>query len=1090
MADQSAEDPRTPSTGRVASELAASLAAAGFEDAREIGRGGFGVVYRCRQVSLGRVVAIKVLASDLDAPNRERFLREGYAMGRLSGHPNIVNILQVGVTDSGRPYIVMPYHRADSLAVRMRREGAIPWPEVLRIGVHLAGALETAHRADTLHRDIKPANVLVNDYGEAQLTDFGIAHIAGGYETATGFFTGTIAYTAPEVLSGEKPTIAADVYSLGATLYALIAGSAAYERRSGEEMVAQYIRISSQPVPDLRSDGIPINVCETIERAMAKKPGDRPPTAAEFGRELQDAQRRNGLRSDSMALTAESISHDTNPKGVALPTERPPDGGPTAGPAASTGFDDQTRPPDASASQATRAPNTIPPAPVVGPPAASNTGSHPGSNMSADPTILTGGPRSGPQPLYSGQNPVYSGPNPVYSGPNPVYPSGPQVVYPSDPHAATNPPIVLPADVSFARPAQPPNPPQPPGPPKRESGGAKKPLIIGALIGVCLLVIASIAWFVFRDKSGSGKSDADTVAAQEGWHAITNARIARSGAATTQSDGTIWIFGGQGDNGVLGAHEGYDPAIDAWKGGDELPTPVMDAASVTWNGNPIVIGGFTAKDASPTANVWRVVDAHWVSLPPLLQPRAAAGAAVVGDKIIVTGGVGSDGQDLSTTEIFDGKQWTLSADLPTPRDHLAAVSDGVAVYALGGSSGGKELANVDKFDPDSGTWTSLPNAPESRSDFGAVYDDGRIVVAGGLVGGKVLNTVAVYDIAGGLWSDLPSMSTARHGLALSSVGPTVYAIGGSTALGDSDFTSQAEGMTLAPRKLQPASQWRSLPDSPAPRLQTAWAVADNKIWVLGGLANGQVLQTVESFDPASGQWSAGPPLPIPLHHATATTYRGEVVILGGATVYNNLAKASDKVFALRGNSWVELPKLKHPRAAPAAAVVGDKLIIAGGQNEKKLVEPTEVFDGSSWSDAAAPPTPREHLAAVSDGKYFYIVGGRFLSSDKNSAAFERFDPETGEWKKLPDMPTPRGSYGATYIDGRIVAVGGEEPTRVLGEVEAYDIADGKWRKLPPLPTPRHALVVAAVGNTIYAIDGANRPTHEGPVATVEALDFV
>ena len=125
------------------------------------------------------------------------------------------------------------------------------------------------------------------------------------------------------------------------------------------------------------------------------------------------------------------------------------------------------------------------------------------------------------------------------------------------------------------------------------------------------------------------------------------------------------------------------------------------------------------------------------------------------------------------------------------------------------------------------------------------------------------------------------------------------------------------------------------------------------------------------------------------------------------------------------------------------------------------------------------PTPREHLAAVSDGTYVYTVGGRFLSADKNSAAFERFDPQSGKWTKLVDMPTPRGSYGATFIDGRIVAVGGEEPTRVLDTAEMYDIAEAKWISLPPMPTARHGEVVATVGNTVYCIGGANRPTHEG-----------
>ena len=248
-----AKHPHSPEGGdTMAGVIASELAAAGFTDAVEIGRGGGGVVYRCYQQSLARSVAIKVLASDLDEDDRERFLREGYAMGALSGHPNIVNILQVGVTDGNRPFIVMPFHAMGSLAERVRREGRIAWPDALRIGVKLCGALETAHRTGTLHRDIKPANVLVNDYGEPQLSDFGTARIAGGYKTVTGFFTGTLSYTAPEVLAGKPPTVAADVYSLGATLYALIAGRPPHERKTDEDLIAHYLRITSTPVPDLR----------------------------------------------------------------------------------------------------------------------------------------------------------------------------------------------------------------------------------------------------------------------------------------------------------------------------------------------------------------------------------------------------------------------------------------------------------------------------------------------------------------------------------------------------------------------------------------------------------------------------------------------------------------------------------------------------------------------------------------------------------------------------------------------------------------------------------------------------------------------
>ena len=180
---------------------------------------------------LDRVVAVKVLSTDLDPDNLDRFLREQRAMGRLSGHPHIMNILQVGVLASGRPFIVMPYHAKDSLEVLIRRHGPLDWCETLSIGVKLAGALDAAHCAGTLHRDVKPGNILLTDYGEPQLTDFGIARIAGGFETATGVITGSPAFTAPEVLEGASPTPASDVYSLGATLFCVLTGHAAFERQ-------------------------------------------------------------------------------------------------------------------------------------------------------------------------------------------------------------------------------------------------------------------------------------------------------------------------------------------------------------------------------------------------------------------------------------------------------------------------------------------------------------------------------------------------------------------------------------------------------------------------------------------------------------------------------------------------------------------------------------------------------------------------------------------------------------------------------------------------------------------------------------------
>lgn len=1054
MAERPKARPRAPGP----SDIVAELAAAGFDNARQIARGAAGVVYRCRETALGRNVAIKVLPTFVDDESRERFLREGYAMGGLSGHPNIVNILRVGVTAGARPYIVMSYCAAGSLGLRVQREGPIAWPEAMRIGVKLCGALETAHLTGTLHRDIKPANVLVNDYGEPQLTDFGTAHVAGGYETASGLFSGTVDFLAPEVMTGNSATVETDVYSLGATLYALIAGNAAYERRSGEDLLAQYTRICSTRVPDLRPNGIPDAVCSAIEKAMAVDPAQRPASAAEFGRGLQESLRRNGLKPDSMAITATGANSGRNVR----PAPRPP--------------------------------RIAKPGPrIAGPDSATSL-----MNALGDRTTST--PPLSPSPPAGRQQP--GSPAAVARGP---YGAGSRRPDPAPPNTS-EPTQAIPEQTSITDAIAPTDhTDRPPGTPRGLATGAvawlkpsktKRSRVTAALIAVGIVVAVLVLGSGVYVLLTHGKRHTQAAAGLPGqasvkWQPITNARIARDAAATTQADGTIWIFGGTGsDHAVVANHEGYDPVIDSWKSGDDLPVPVQHAMAVTWQGNPIVLGGWRAANAQKVASdqVWRVVNSHWVELPHLLQPRAAAAAAVVGDRIVVTGGVDANGALLNTTEIFDGNAWTLATPIPTPRQMLAAASDGRLVYTVGGTNGNSDLAAVEAYDPAARTWTKLPDLPQPRSDLGVAIADRRLVAAGGQAAGQILKSVAVFDLSAKAWDGLPDMGTARHGMAVDAVGKAVYAIGGSTAAGDEQVTSTAEALQLPARLTQPAAQWRSLPDAPTPRLMTAWTVLGDKIWIMGGLRDGAALQTVESYDPRTGAWQAQPPLPVPLHHAAAAAYRGEVVVLGGAST--DLTQASSKVFALRGGTWVELAGLTHARAAPAAAVVGDKLVVAGGQNAKQLVAQTEVFDGNSWRDADNMPTPREHLAAASDGTYMYAVGGRFLSADKNSAAFERFDPQAGTWTKLVDMPTPRGSYGATFIDGRIVAVGGEEPTQVLGVAEMYDIADAKWTTLPPMPTPRHAEAVATVGNTVYCIGGANRPTHEGPVATVEALDFL
>jgi serine/threonine protein kinase len=279
----------------------------GLQDPVEVGIGGFATVYRASQPAFRRTVAVKVLAAlNLDEAARERFERECQAMGSLSDHPNIVTVYGAGFTkQSGRPYLVMAYLPGGSLQERIDREGAIPWQDATLYAVHLAGALETAHRAQIVHRDIKPANVLMSPFGDAQLTDFGIARISGGHETQSGVITASMAHAPPEVLDGQRPTVAADVYSLGSTIFELMHGAPAFSSASDESMVPMLRRILTDPPPDLRSRGVPDQVCQVIERAMAKATGQRQISAVQFGREMQAARRALGLDPGKLTVPAD-----------------------------------------------------------------------------------------------------------------------------------------------------------------------------------------------------------------------------------------------------------------------------------------------------------------------------------------------------------------------------------------------------------------------------------------------------------------------------------------------------------------------------------------------------------------------------------------------------------------------------------------------------------------------------------------------------------------------------------------------------------------------------------------------------------------
>lgn len=260
----------------------------GMRYIRLIGSGGFADVYQYEsERTRGQQLAVKLLKNfGLDEAKLRQFTKEAEVMVYLQ-HPCIVSVLWTDTAPDGRPYIVMRYYPSRDLAVRASK-GPMKVEEALKLGIRLAGAVETAHRAEIIHRDIKPSNVLMSSEGWPALTDFGIAGRFNVAEDASSIAV-SVAWSPPEVLEERSDGSAvADVYSLAATIWNLLAGRAPFEipgeSNEPRDMLPRILH--SKPLP-IERDDIPKSLDRFLRQALEKDPLNRPQSASKFAGYLQ-----------------------------------------------------------------------------------------------------------------------------------------------------------------------------------------------------------------------------------------------------------------------------------------------------------------------------------------------------------------------------------------------------------------------------------------------------------------------------------------------------------------------------------------------------------------------------------------------------------------------------------------------------------------------------------------------------------------------------------------------------------------------------------------------------------------------------------
>ena len=280
--------------------------------------------------------------------------------------------------------------------------------------------------------------------------------------------------------------------------------------------------------------------------------------------------------------------------------------------------------------------------------------------------------------------------------------------------------------------------------------------------------------------------------------------------------------------------------------------------------------------------------------------------------------------------------------------------------------------------------------------------------------------------------------------------------------------------------------WVRLDDAPFARLEMGVAAHEDRIWLAGGLSPfGDALTDVDVFDPATGAWSDGPPLPAGLHHASLVSTGDRLLLIGGYRG-SSFGTPVDLVLELTADGWVAGPSLPEPRAAGAAAWDGERVVYAGGVGTG--VSP-DVFalTGTTWTKIGVLSAPREHLAATSDGAgRTWLLGGRVGGLDTNVATVESVVGDSIETH--PALSVPRGGVAAFFLPPTGACLtGGEAPDRAHTQVECTDEGGGLVA-LPDMGAPHHGHGAAVVSGRAYVMLGGPEPGLSAG-AVVERLDL-
>lgn len=344
-----------------------------------------------------------------------------------------------------------------------------------------------------------------------------------------------------------------------------------------------------------------------------------------------------------------------------------------------------------------------------------------------------------------------------------------------------------------------------------------------------------------------------------------------------------------------------------------------------------------------------------------------------------------------------------------------------------------------------GRWTERASMSEPRYGFGSATINGKIYAIGGRGKTGFLSSTEVYGQDTGTWKKAEPMPTPRDGLQVTVLGGKIYAIGGS---GSSETAPNGAADTAAAEQYDPVSgKWTALPSMQMGRSSHRLAVANGKIYAVGGSGDGTVLPDVEEYDPASNTWTERKPMTKARMNFGLESIDGKLYAIGGSGPLDVVS--SVEMYNPGKNQWVEKAPMKTPRASFQTVVENGKIYAIGGL------------------DAA----------------------GKLLSS------VEEYDPKQDQWTAKASMNTPRSWFSAVPVHGKILVVGGWKdagrylPDSFLSSVEEYDFKTDRWTELTPLKTARSLFQAAETENDVLIFGGAVGSQEENESGTAATEEY-